>query len=255
MNRIFGAAFMAATLSVATGAASADEMVRESRTVDARVLKVKLGGVISLRITQGDIPSLVLYGDKDHVSKVITRQTGDTLQIDTESPHIHFGRGNHELRADLTLPKLSELVSRGVGSTEVDGFSGEELKLVLDGAGALKVTANYKNVDARLGGVGSMNLNTGVNERVGLRLNGAGHVTLHGQSKLLHAKLGGVGGLDAQALQADAVELEMSGLGGAKVFARESASLKLNGLGSATVYGKPAKRSSSARGLGSVSWK
>lgn len=254
MNSIFGAAAMAAALSVATGAAAAGEMVRESRSVDARVLKVKLGGVISLRIQQGDTPSLVLYGEKDHVSKVTTRQNGDTLQIDTESWHTHFDRGSHALRADLTLPQLNELVTRGVGSADVNGFSGEQLKLVLDGAGALKVTANYKNIDARLGGVGSMNLDTGVNERVDLRLSGAGHVTLNGQSKLLHAKLGGIGGLDAQALQADAVELDMSGLGGARVFARESANLKLNGLGSATVYGKPARRSSSARGLGSVSW-
>ncbi|MDP3668785.1 MAG: hypothetical protein WA191_07280 [Telluria sp.] len=59
MNRIFGAAFMAAMLSAATGAATADEMVRASRTVDARVLKVKLGGAISVRIRQGDTPSLV----------------------------------------------------------------------------------------------------------------------------------------------------------------------------------------------------
>ena len=46
----------------------------------------------------------------------------------------------------------------------------------------------------------------------------------------------------------------MTGLGGASVYAKNSANLKLSGLGSATVYGKPASRSASAHGMGSVSW-
>ncbi|HEX9171138.1 MAG TPA: DUF2807 domain-containing protein, partial [Telluria sp.] len=64
----------------------------------------------------------------------------------------------------------------------------------------------------------------------------------------------GVGSLDAKGLRASTVELDMSGLGGATVFASSSADLKLSGLGSAKVYGKPARRNSTTRGLGSVSW-
>jgi hypothetical protein len=86
-------------------------------------------------------------------------------------------------------------------------------------------------------------------------MSGAGQITVTGTSKLLRAKLGGVGGLDAEKLVADAVELNLTGLGGATVYAKESATLNLTGLGSATVYGKPAQRSSNARGMGSVAFK
>lgn len=254
MNKMLGTTFMAVALSIAAGAASADEMFKENRAVDARVLKVKLGGTIDLHIKQGATPALVLYGDKAHVAKVTVKQDGDTLQIDTEDRGFHFGGSKRQLRADLTLPNLNEFVSRGVGSTDVSGFSGNDLRVLLDGAGALRLTSSYKHIDARLGGVGSMTLNTGMSEQVELDLRGAGHIAINGQSKLLRAKLGGVGGLDAQALQADAVELDMTGLGGAKVYAKDSANLRLSGLGSATVYGNPARRNSTARGLGSVSW-
>jgi hypothetical protein len=247
MNKLIGTALVAVTLSVAAGAAIADELVSESRNIDARVVRIKLGGVIDLRLKQGATPSLVISGEKAYVSKVSTTQHGDTLVIDTENDHMHFGRNQaHQLRAELTVPQLSEFISQGVGTSEV--------KLSLDGAGAVTVTTRYKVVLARLAGVGSMTLNSGDSERVELNLRGAGQITVNGQSKLLRAKLGGVGSLDAQELRADAVDLDMSGLGGATVYAKTSANLKLNGLGSATVYGKPANRNSTARGLGSVSW-
>lgn len=254
MNKIFGAVIIASALTV-SAAAMAGEQTREQRGIDARVVKVKLDGVISLQLKQGPAASLVIIGDKDDVAKVSVVQSGDTLSIDTDHGNWHWGkRERHELRAELTLPNLNELISSGVGSTEVDGFSGNEVRLSLDGAGAVKVNSNYRNVVARLGGVGSMTLNSGNSEQVDLRLRGAGHIAVNGNSKLLRANLGGVGSLDARKLTADAVELDMSGLGGASVYAKSSANLKLSGLGSATVYGNPATRSSDARGMGSVSW-
>jgi hypothetical protein len=254
MNTLFGAVMMTAALSVTTGAAMA-EQISEPRTVDARVLKVKLGGVINLRIKQGATASLVLVGEKRDMAKVTVVQSGDTLTIDTDDRGWHFGSDDrHNVRAELTLPNLNELVSHGVGASDVQGFTGNEVRLSLDGAGAVTFTSQYRNVVARLGGVGSMTLNAGDADQVDLKLRGAGHIAVNGHSKLLRASLGGVGSLDARKLEADAVDLDMSGLGGATVYAKNSANLKLSGLGSATVYGKPGNRSAEARGLGSVSW-
>jgi hypothetical protein len=255
MNKIFGVVMMAGTLSVSASAAFAGEQTREQRGIDTRVVKVKLGGVINLQLKQGPAASLVIIGDKEDVAKVSVVQNGDTVTIDTDSGRWSWGkRERNELRAELTLPNLSELSSTGVGATEVDGFSGNDVKLSLDGAGAVKVNSNYRNVVARLGGVGSMTINSGNSDQVDLRMRGAGHIAVNGSSKLLRANLGGVGSLDARKLTADAVELDLSGLGGASVYAKTSANLKLSGLGSATVYGNPATRSSDARGMGSVSW-
>ena len=253
MNKLFGTAFIATALSLASHAALADDVVRENRSVDANVSKVRLGGVIRLNLRQGPTPSLVISGDRRYVSKITTSQRGDTLVIDMEN-NTRMEGGKGELRADLTVPNLQEFVSQGVGSSEVSGFSGDKLKLSLDGAGAVRFTGQYRDVDARLGGVGGLTLNPGQAERIELRLGGAGHITVAGQTRLLRAQLGGVGGLDAQQLRAETVDLDMTGLGGASVFAKTAANVNLSGMGSATVYGKPATRNATTNGFGKVSW-
>lgn len=255
MHKMIVAALMASTLSVSSGHATAQQ-ASETRAVDARVMKVKLGGLIDLRVRQGATASLVITGDQRYVSKVVATQHGDTLHIDIERDrHFNFGKNDKEqLRAELTLPNLNEVVSHGVGSTDISGFSGEQIRLSLDGAGAVTMASRYRNIDASLGGVGSMKLNAADSDRVDLRLRGAGQIEVNGQSKLLRARLGGVGSLEARELRADTVDLSMTGLGSATVYAKTSANLSLNGLGSATVYGKPVNRKSTASGLGSVSW-
>ena len=256
MIQVFKLGAVAATVALCAGPViAASDTVSETRAVDARVTRIKLDGVIDLKLRQGAVPRLVITGEKGLMEKTSTAQDGDTLNIDTETKGYKINQRNHGLRAELTLPQLREVASESVGWTDISGFSGDELELSLDGAGSMKVNCNYRIVTATLGGVGHMNIQ-GVNtEGIDLNLRGAGYVTLNGQSKWLKASLGGLGGLDAQHFQVDTVTLELSGLGNATVSARQSAKLNLSGLGSVTVYGKPAKRDVSVDGLGKVSWK
>jgi hypothetical protein len=251
MKRILQAALLASALCGVSQAALASDTVSVSRNIDAHTVKVNLDGLISLKLKQGPA-ALTLYGSQDDLNKVIVEQSGDTLHIGTNLKGIHFGK--HELRAELTLPNLNEMVSGGVGAAEVSGFSGDTLRVALEGAGAVKVQSQYKNMDIKLGGVGAMNVDVNNSENVDLKLNGAGHMEITGHSKTLRAHLGGVGSLDAHQLQADQVDVNMSGLGSASVYAITTAKLNLTGMGSATVYGKPANRTASARGLGGISW-
>jgi len=235
------------------GRASAEDNTTATQVIDARVVRVKIDGMVDLKIRQGAVPSLTIIGDKRVLTSVTAVQSGDTLHFDTESHGFKFGRNT--ARAELVLPTLREVVSDGVGSTEVNGFSGDTLELTLEGAGSMKVTCDYKDLKANLGGVGSMTLWVSENDNVDLDLRGAGVITLGGHSKMLKATLGGLGGLNAQQLQADAVTVELSGLGNATVNAKNSATLNLSGLGSVTVYGKPLNRNVSVDGLGKVTWK
>lgn len=255
MQKLLTAALVAGSLTLAAGPVLADEAMRETRAVDAKVTKVKLGGVVDLVLRQGATPSLVVSGDRRYVPRITTAQRGDTLEIGTESFTTRNERMEHKLRAELTVPNLAEFTSNGVGSSTVSGFTGDAVKLALDGAGAVTVDGGFRQIDARLGGVGAMTLNGVRAERVDLSLRGAGRMTVQGQARLLHAKLSGVGSLEAQGLQADTVDLDLSGLGGASVYAKQAADVSLNGLGSATVYGNPAKRNGNANGLGKISWK
>jgi hypothetical protein len=247
MNKFFTATMMTAVLLAAGGAAQADEIISEARTVDGRTVKVVLDGVVDLKLKQG-APALVLSGDKRYLQRITVTQSGDTIRIGTENMRgIHIGPRN--LKAELTLPQLRELVSAGVGSAEVKGFDGDEVRLSLEGAGAMNMASRFKKVDVRLSGVSDTNA-----EQVELNLKGAGQISISGYTRQLGAKLGGIGSLDAKQLQSDSVDADMTGLGSATFNAKTSANLRLSGMGSATVYGKPVNRQSTARGMGSVSW-
>ena len=252
MNKSLPIALASLALCGIFGAAQADEPTSETRPIDARVVRVKVDGAVDLRIRQGATAALVLSGDPRYLSRTTTSQRGDTLNIDTDV-HGHVRMGS--LHAELTLPALREVSSESLGSTNVSGFSGEELKLSLDGAGSMQVSASYRMVTADLGGIGSMQLR-GLNaEGVKLNLQGAGFVSLSGQAHWLKADLGGLGSLDAQQFVVDTVNIDLSGLGNASVNAHQNANLNLSGLGSVTVYGKPLNRKVEVDGLGKVSWK
>ena len=255
MEKLLRAAAVAATLALVASPALADELVRENRSVDARVTKVKLGGVVDLVLRQGATPSLVVSGDRRYVQRITTVQHGDTLEIGTESLRSRAGVRHEQLRAELTVPNLTEFTSHGVGASTVTGFSGDAVRVALDGAGSVTLNSNYRNIDARLGGVGGMTLNGVRAERLDLSLRGAGRISVSGESKLLRARLAGVGSLEAQGLRADAVDLDLSGLGGATVHATRAADVDLSGMGSATVYGKPSTRTVNTSGMGKVAWK
>jgi hypothetical protein len=235
--------------------AAAPDLASESRVIDARVTRVKLDGLIDLKLKQGAEAALVITGESALVARTTSDQHGDTLTIGTTGKIFKLGRKTTVLRAELTLPTLREVSSESLGWTDVSGFSGDVLDLKLDGAGAMKVDCRYRLVTAVLGGVGSMNILGNNYEGIDLSLRGAGFVTLKGSSKWLKANLGGLGGLDAKYFLVDTVNLDLSGLGNATVSARQNANLNLSGLGSVTVHGKPVNRSVSVDGLGKVSWK
>jgi hypothetical protein len=253
MKKIFQFGLLFTTLCLWLGLARAEDPITETRAIDARVVRVKLDGVIDLKLRQGSQPQLLIIGEKRYVSKVTAVQSGDTLHLDTDSHGVKLNRAS--IRVELVLPNLREVVAEGVGTTEINGFSGDQIDLTLDGAGSMKVVCDYKGLKANLGGVGSMQVWVTQNDTVDLDLQGAGYITIGGRSKQLKATLGGLGGLNAQQFQADDVNLELSGLGNATVNAKTNATLSLSGLGSVTVYGKPANRNVSVDGLGKVSWK
>lgn len=255
MNKLLSAAAVAATLALVASPSIADDVVRENRSVDAKVTKVRLDGIVDLVVRQGNTPSLVVSGDRRYVQRITTSQRGDTLEIGTESFNSRHGDRVEKLRAELTVPNLAALSSQGVGASTVTGFTGNAIEVSLDGAGSVTVDSNYRNIDARLGGVGGLALNGVRAERVDLSLRGAGRISVNGESKLLRAKLAGVGSLEAQGLRAESVDLDMSGLGGATVHATRAADVDLSGMGSATVYGKPTSRNVNSNGMGRVAWK
>ena len=170
----FGLLF-AAFCSLFARASAAEERETRVVTIDARVVRVKLDGVIDVKMRQGDTPSLRITGDRRDMEKLNAAQTGDTLYLDSDSGRgVKVGRSS--ARAELTLPSLRQVICEGVGTTDISGFSGDELELTMDGAGSMRAVVDYKVLKANLGGVGKMHLLVGENESVELDLRGAGYI-------------------------------------------------------------------------------
>jgi hypothetical protein len=241
-------------LALAPYALAAPESASETRSVDARVVRIEVDAVVDLRVRQGSPASLVLTGEPRALARLLTTQRGDTMVIGGNGDELRLQR-HGSVRAEMVLPNLRAVHTESVGSTDISGFKGDELALSLDGAGSMNVNAEFRLINASLSGVGSMKLAGMNSERITLDLQGAGYVTLAGRSKYLKAELGGLGGLDAQQCSTDTVALELSGLGNASISASQSVNLNLSGLGSVTVHGKPLNRRVSVDGLGKVSWK
>lgn len=255
MIKIVRIALLASILCMASSAVAAAP-ISETRSVDARVTKIRLGGAITLQVKQGPVASLVLTGDRALIDTVTARQSGELLSIDRKKMSYSWNSHDaHDLRAVLTVPTLSQLTTTGVGTATLTGFKGDSITLIHTGAGSLNLDGHYKIVKARLGGVGSMSLTAAASDEVDLTLRGAGKISVTGKARLLKANLAGVGSLEAKDLLAEAVDLDMNGLGGAEVYAQRSANVNLNGMGSATVYGRPPQRTSSDRGIGRVHWR
>jgi hypothetical protein len=257
MNKFLGYVLAATALSAGfASGAYADDQASEARTIDGKVTRVHLDGVISVKIKQGATPSLIIFADPRELPNILSNQTADILTINSQ---VHNrGWGTHprsSIRAELTLPNLRELNSRGVGDSEATGFSGDDLDVALEGSGSISVTSQFKRIHARLPGVGNIRIIGGDSDHIEAHLPGAGNIMVSGKSKELVADVSGVGSLDARQLTVDNLKLGLNGVGGATVTVKQTASIDLNGIGSATIYGQPAVRNVTMNGIGKAVWK
>jgi len=103
-----------------------------------------------------------------------------------------------------------------------------------------------------LEGVGGTTLKQLAGESFGLTYQGVGSTTVDGKVRHFVLKAEGVGTLNARELDAQIVDARLAGVGSAKVRASESLTARVEGIGSLTYYGKPAKVTKSADGIGTV---
>ena len=103
-----------------------------------------------------------------------------------------------------------------------------------------------------LEGVGGTTLKQLAGESFELTYQGVGSTTVDGKVRHFVLKAEGVGTLNARELDAQIVDARLAGVGSAKVRASESLTARVEGIGSLTYYGKPAKVTKSADGIGTV---
>lgn len=111
---------------------------------------------------------------------------------------IHWGlwdTGNdRSLRARIVMPKLQDLNITGASDMHLFGFSGDNLKVIISGAGNIDGNeGHYNNLDLTLSGAGKVDLRDMQFVNARLILSGAGKVDLGMDGGVLSGNLSGFG--------------------------------------------------------------
>lgn len=187
------------------------DAAEQSRTVpEFKTITSK--GAFVLNVDVGQAQSVKIKSDKGNLDAVKTEVVGNELVLSYKQ---HKSTYNSDETVEITIgaPVLTRLRLAGAGATEVRHASGEQLELISEGAGILKVSGKIRNLS-------------------------------------LVAK--GVGMVDARALDAQNAEVVLNGVGAVEVHVSNALNASVNGIGALTYYGNPAHVNKSVNGLGHV---
>ena len=223
---------LAATL--AAGQAGATDVASESRPVGA-FKSVRLIGSANLVLKQGDVASLTVEGDKDHLKDLKVETRGDELVLRYE-PRRHFvwwGSDRKGPRFLLTAQTLERISTAGSGDIRAESWTAPG--------------------DFEIAIAGSSDVNIGLlaARKLLVRISGAGDVKIAGGVLEQNVRIAGSGDYRAGALQSATATISIGGSGDATLWARDNLSVKIAGSGDVKYYGRPSITQSIA-GSGSV---
>lgn len=202
------------------------ERVERTRHVDA-FTRVHTDSELSVRVVQGEEPSVVVSVDSNLQHLVHTYVEQGTLRVEVDA-NVHDVVSGPHVR--VTVPALAAAKLDGSGQLSVSLDAPEApLDLFLSGSGDLRYEGRSAALGAYLGGSGEMRL-SGETRDVTVELSGSGEVT-------------------GQALTAESGSLRLSGSGQLSATVTESVRVSLSGSGRLDLYGgadvEPFERSGS----------
>lgn len=213
---------------------SSDNILTETIDIDD-VTELSINGIIDLRLSQGDSPSLEIQGEQDAIDGLEINTSGKRLTI-TYEPESNFFLNIKTPRVILTLADLTELQFDGVGNFVMDNdFKVENLKIRGSGIGNIELSLDAQSIGARFDMMGK--------------------VKLTGSVESMNIINDGIGQIDAGQMIAQNLSLTSSGIGKVGVHCENELEIFMNGIGSVTYSGNPTITKREINGIGKVSQK
>ena len=178
---------------------------------------VSLEGVGDLTIVQGEPESLVIQAE-DNILPLVKTETGAGLLTISEKGSL---APTKPIRFTLTVSSLKKVVSSGAGNVR-------SAKLTSPGL-----------LDLRVEGAGTVDFSQLECSSVKVVLAGAGDVKLDGHTRNQDIEISGAANYKAADLRTQVTKLSVNGAGDAKVWAMSELDVDINGAGSVDYYGKP----------------
>lgn len=217
------AALLAVLLLLPVGIASAQEPVRESRSVPAfTAVEGAVPGTLHLR--QGDSHSVEVEAPPAVLDRIVTSVSGNTLEISTEGSSGLSRVLSGDTRAMdvfVTAPRIRALTQAGsgqvVGASRLEASS---LSLTVAGSGGMEVEVTAETLDVSVAGSG-----TG---------------TVRGKAGTLTANIAGSGDIRGDALEVDTADVRIAGSGDLDLRVADVLRARIFGSGDVRYRGRPA---------------
>ena len=224
-----GTRWVAAVAAVSASALVIAAAHAEQMTLPATgATQVSISTVGDLVIRPGTDEKVIVEAEPKVLAKLDVSTKGDTLTITTKGDF----STQKPVKFTVTLRALRRLTTSGSGSSLVEGFSGPNFDVDVNGSG-----------DVSLKNIKSTKLN--------VRLQASGNVDVTGSGTTVIARVDGSGNIDAREYRARVVEATIDGAGNIYVHADESLKASIGGAGSIEYKGKP-KVSQNVTGAGTV---
>jgi hypothetical protein len=222
---VLPAALLAILLLLPVEIASAQEPVRESRSVPAfTAVDVALSGTVHLR--QGEAHAVEVKAPPAVLDRIVTSVADNTLEISTEGSsglsRILSGdtRTTDAVQVFVTAPRIRALTQAGSGQVvSASRLEASSLSLTVAGSGGVDVEMTAETLDMSIAGSG-----TG---------------TVRGQAGTLTANIAGSGDIRGDALEADTADVRIAGSGDLYLRVADVLRARIFGSGDVRYRGQP----------------
>jgi hypothetical protein len=217
-HKVFAAVGLAVIcLAVGCSRLTGSGMVISQPRPISDVSAVSLGGVGELTIVQGEPASLVVEAE-DNIMPHIRTDTKDGRLDISETGSISPTK---PIRFKLTVSQLSKVFSSGAGSVRIE-----------------KLTSPA-SLDVRVEGAGGVNISQLECASLKVVVSGAGDIKIQGRTRNQQVELSGAAKYLAGDLRTQSTRLDVSGAGDAKVWATGDLNVTIDGAGDVDYYGSP----------------
>jgi hypothetical protein len=191
------------------------EVGSETREVQG-VREVRLSGIGTLHIQQGDQESLEIEAEADIIPEIRTRVENGVLIIDYRSSI----SATEPIEFHLTVPDLQGIELSGAANVEVPWLNTDQLNVTVDGTGEVQM----KDLQANA---------------VVVTISGAGTASAFGQVMRQEVQITGSGEYRAADLQSSEATVDVAGAGNATVRVSDALNVQISGAGDVAYIGDP----------------
>lgn len=220
---------MKAIFALLAGLLSIIMSAQEKRTVET-YNKIHVSGSFEVKIVSGEPGNIVLQGDKDATSRIITTVQDGTLIIKPEYNFVKQGKNVSSVKITVPATSLTELSLKGSGTVSSSTTIGTDISINLNGSGTISMRVD--------------------NNKCAAKISGSGDLKLRGRTQNFTCEVIGSGTANALDLDTSSAEAEIAGSGDILVAPKNAIKGRITGSGTIAFSGNPKNKDLKQSGSG-----